>query len=149
MTAPWGRAVEKGGHVSEFSERSRRDDILPERRRHAPRRAVSLLAIGCLLAAGSGALHVASADSTTSASFVAGADAYVDSSAPDTNFGTAQELRTANFPVDQRSFLRFHTSGITGTVRQASLRLYANWTNPVGVAVRAVLDPTWTESTVT
>ena len=72
-----------------------------------------------------------------------------DSTAPDTNFGAAQGLRTANFPVDQRSFVRFHISGITGTVRQASLRLYADWTNPVGVAVRPVVDPTWTESSVT
>ena len=108
-----------------------------------------MIVIGCLLAAGSAALHAASVDSTTSASFEATADAYVDSTAPDTNYGAVPELRTANFPVDQRSFLRFHPSGITGTVRQASLRLYADWTNPVGVAVRAVLDPTWTEGTVT
>ena len=44
--------------MSQVSEQRRRYDILPERRK--PRgRAVSLLAIVCLLAAGSGALNAA------------------------------------------------------------------------------------------
>ena len=71
-----------------------------------------MIAIGCLLAAGSAATHAASVDSTTPATFVATADAYVDSTAPDTNFGAAQGLRTANFPVDQRSFVRFQCCGV-------------------------------------
>jgi hypothetical protein len=125
-----------------------RDDILPKRVDR--RRARASLTVILTVVVGASAL-VASAASSASASatFAPTADAYVDSGTPDSNYGAAVDLRTDNLPTRQRGYLRFAVSGLTGAVHQATLRVYANWTNPVGVAVHPVSDTTWGEATVT
>ncbi|TMF13423.1 MAG: DNRLRE domain-containing protein [Chloroflexi bacterium] len=52
------------------------------------------------------------------------ADAYVDSSIPNTNNGTKKELLADASPV-QQAYLKFQLAGLTGnTVTSAKLRLY-------------------------
>ena len=127
-----------------------RDDILPDPDPVARRRAkASLTVILSLVAAASALAATGASSASSSAMFTPTADAYVDGGSPDANYGLAPNLRTDNLPTRQRSYLRFAVSGLTGTVRQATLRMYANWANPVGVAVHPVSDTTWGEATVT
>jgi hypothetical protein len=80
--------------------------------------------------------------------FRAAADAAVDASAPTTTFGSSARLRTGGSPV-VRSYLRFHISGLTGTVMHARLRLYANSPIPSpGFEVHGVGDSSWSESSI-
>jgi calcineurin-like phosphoesterase family protein len=51
------------------------------------------------------------------------ADAYVTASAPRRNFGKARVLLAKNRPRT-RSYLRFQLSGVVGTLRRATLRVY-------------------------
>ncbi len=85
--------------------------------------------------------------------WVQGADAFRN-----TNFGTSPELqvkRTLN-PGNgrgRRGFLRFNTSGVTGAVPSAKLRIFARLTlpdiAPTVMIVQKVTDTTWNELTVT
>ncbi len=76
------------------------------------------------------------------------ADAYVDSSSPKTNYGSAPQLRVDGSPII-RTYLRFSVSGLTGAVSQALLRLYANSSLNTGITVARVANNTWSESTLT
>jgi hypothetical protein len=76
------------------------------------------------------------------------ADSYVDASAPTTNYGTSTQLRVDASPV-VRSFLRFNVSGLTGTVTNATLRVWANSAQSTGYDAYSVADSTWGETTVT
>lgn len=76
------------------------------------------------------------------------ADAYVDSSTPTTNRGALSSLRVDGSP-EVRSYLRFDIQGLSGTVVQATLRLYANSGSSVGFDTRGVSDTSWGEMTIT
>ncbi len=75
------------------------------------------------------------------------ADAWVDSTTPATNYGTATSLTADTSPASQ-SYLRFSLSGITAPVRSAKLRLYAFTATNNGPAAFAA-GSGWTETGVT
>jgi hypothetical protein len=80
--------------------------------------------------------------------FTPEADAYVNSTYPTTNFGTATILRTDNSPV-VTSYLRFNVTGLTGRpITAASLSIYANSSSTSGITVNAVSDNTWGETAI-
>jgi len=94
----------------------------------------------------------AAASATTPAqsqSFVATADAHVDEAMPTTNFGTATALRVdGGSGAHVESYLSFTLSGLSGTIRQATLRLWAS----SGTSDGPVVSPTttgWTETGIT
>ena len=82
------------------------------------------------------------------APFVPVADAYVNASKPTTNYGSSALLRTDASP-DTRSYLRFNVQGLIDPVIEATLRVYAQTSNPVGFDVRSVTDDTWAELGIT
>ncbi len=77
----------------------------------------------------------------------AAADAKVDSTLPSTNFATAA-LRVDGSP-DIGSYLKFDASLLSGTVRTATLRLWASSAHSVGFDVYAVGDSSWMETSLT
>jgi acid phosphatase type 7 len=79
--------------------------------------------------------------------FTPTADAYVYSVNPTTNFGSLTVLRADASP-DTRSYLRFSVQGLTGAVKRATLRIYANSASTSGINIHAVSDNSWTESTI-
>lgn len=82
--------------------------------------------------------------SSTGIPFTPVADAYINASAPTTNYGFATTLKADASP-DTRSYLRFNVQGLTGPVSNAILRVYANSASTAGYQIRAVSDNTWTE----
>ena len=102
-----------------------------------------------------GRMASASVPTTTSTTVLsAAADAYVKNTNPSTNFGTATTLLVKNDPASTiyRDYLRFDTSGIVGTVSDASLSLTSMTTSSdSGRHVCAALVPTttWTETGIT
>jgi acid phosphatase type 7 len=79
--------------------------------------------------------------------FVPVADAYVYSVNPATNFGALTVLRADASP-DMRSYLRFNLQGLTGTVKRATLRVFANSASTSGINIHSVNDNTWLESAI-
>lgn len=85
------------------------------------------------------------------------ADAYVKGATPDQNFGALGELqikRTLNpgSGKGRQAYLRFDTSGVTGTITRATLRVYGrlNAVNTnVPLAAFPVSNATWTETGLT
>ena len=75
-------------------------------------------------------------------------DAKVKSTSPTNNYGTETTLRARAGSPAWRSFVQFDLSSITGTVTQATLRLYATDGSPTGGSFHDVAD-SWTESTIT
>ena len=86
--------------------------------------------------------------SATTRTFVAQADAFVTAEAPQANFGSRLGLRTDGYPFETRSYLRFDVSALKGSVRSATLRLFAHRTNDLGIALHAVDDNRWNEGTI-
>ena len=84
----------------------------------------------------------------TTVTFTPVADSYVDGSVPSTNFGSTVKLRVDTSP-DVRSYLRFNVTGLTGTVQQVTLRIFATSPLTAGYDARGVADTTWGESTIT
>jgi hypothetical protein len=82
-----------------------------------------------------------------STTVTATADAKVDSSVPTTNFGTVA-LRVDGSP-DVRSYVKFDTTSVTGTIQSATLRIYATSSQSVGFDVYGVTDSSWTETGLT
>jgi hypothetical protein len=72
----------------------------------------------------------------------------VDASNPTANFGTSTQVRIDGSPV-VRSYLRFNVSGLTGTVTNATLRIYGNSAQSTGYSAFSVADTTWGETTIT
>ncbi|MDH3498984.1 MAG: DNRLRE domain-containing protein, partial [Acidimicrobiia bacterium] len=72
------------------------------------------------------------------------ADAYVNASNAARNYGSSSQLRADASP-DVRSYVRFDVSGVTGSVTQATLRIYANSGSSVGVNISEVTDTSWNE----
>ena len=82
-----------------------------------------------------------------STTLTATADAKVDASVPTTNFATVA-LRVDASP-DVRSYVKFDTSSVTGTVLSATLKIWATSSQSVGFDVYAVGDSSWTETGLT
>jgi hypothetical protein len=82
-----------------------------------------------------------------STTLTATADAKVDASVPTTNFATVA-LRVDASP-DVRSYVKFDTSTVTGTVLSATLKIWATSSQSVGFDVYAVGDSSWTETGLT
>jgi hypothetical protein len=111
-----------------------------------------ILAVACALtAAVAGGQEVSRAQSAVASvttTLMPEADAYVDASFPNKNYGPNQALRVRSSPA-QVSYLRFNLGSLTGTVASATLRVYANSSQTTGYDVRAVSDTSWTERGIT
>jgi hypothetical protein len=83
-----------------------------------------------------------------SRTFVAVADAKVDATNPDADYGRSPTLRVDAKPTI-RSYLQFRVRGLTGTVRSAVLRVWANSRQQPGYRVRQIGTPAWSEETIT
>jgi len=96
------------------------------------------------------AVHGLQAQTTDPLTFSADADAYVKQANPSTNYGSAASLQVngASNP-DVESFIRFTVTGVSGTVQNAQLRIYAT-TNGTknGPAVYAT-STAWMETGIT
>ena len=76
------------------------------------------------------------------------ADARVEQATPTTNFGTGTALRVDAGSTPVESYLLFNASGLAGTLRHATLRLWASSGTADGPAVYT--SPTnWTETGIT
>ena len=82
-----------------------------------------------------------------STTLIATADAKVDASVPTSNFATVA-LRVDASP-DVRSYVKFDSSSVTGTVVGATLKIWATSSQSVGFDVYAVGDSSWTETGLT
>jgi CSLREA domain-containing protein len=86
------------------------------------------------------------------ATFAAAHDAHVKSSSPNSNYGTANNLRLRSGSPAYNSYLKFDVSGLSGTVQQVTLRLFAYDGGPDGGSVHAVsnnlqgTNTPWTET---
>jgi chitodextrinase len=80
--------------------------------------------------------------------FNAVADTYSKGDEPDRNFGRSGQIRVDASP-DMRGFLRFEIENLGGPVVTATLRIYANSANSVGIDVRGVSDDSWLETALT
>jgi chitodextrinase len=84
-----------------------------------------------------------------SLSFAVGADTYVNSSYPDSNYGSATVWRVDGSP-DTHAYLRFTVQGLAGySVVDAYLMVYANNNSGIGINALSVVDNNWDENTVT
>jgi acid phosphatase type 7 len=84
----------------------------------------------------------------TKGTFLPVADGYVAERHARKRYGRAPMLRTDAAPGIIRSYLRFRVDGLAGTVRSATLRLFAGSGSRNGVEVRAVADTRWEERTL-
>jgi acid phosphatase type 7 len=75
------------------------------------------------------------------------ADAYVDSSNPTANFGTGNTLRVDGSPI-VNAYLRFNVTGLSGSISNVSLKIFANTSGSQGVRALSVVDTTWGETTI-
>ena len=80
--------------------------------------------------------------------FLPDADAYVDQAEPDTNFGRRSIMKVDSGSDSFESFIRFTVTETFGTVKKATLRVYAtsNGSND-GPAIYTVIAP-WDEETL-
>src|SRR5205823_6518880 len=83
----------------------------------------------------------------TVSKFTPAADAFVDKSQPQANYGTKAALKTNSSPV-VRSYLRFGVANLAGEVSRATLRILPKASNAAGVSVSPV-SGTWGEKTLT
>ena len=81
------------------------------------------------------------------ASFSTSADSYVDSSNSSANYGSLTQFRVDNSPIIH-SYLRFAIQGLSGTVTNVTLRIYANSSSTAGFTVYSVSDSNWDELTI-
>ena len=84
-----------------------------------------------------------------SLTFTVGADTYVDSSNPTTNYGSDTVWRVDGSP-DQHAYLSFNVQGLAGyPIQSAYLLVYANTNSNIGIDALSVADNSWDENTVT
>ncbi len=83
----------------------------------------------------------------TTSTFTTVADAYVAQNRANTNFGTDRRLKIQTGPI-QRSYVRFSVSGLSGTVRRATLRVNSASGSTIGYDARAAASE-WVETTIT
>lgn len=105
------------------------------------------LVIACALAAA--VLVVAPPAGAATLSFAPTADTTVEQSAPDTNYGSASELRADNGGDPMaHGYLKFTVTGVSGAVQSAKLRVYATISTSNGPYV-VTTSTSWTESGLT
>ncbi len=75
------------------------------------------------------------------------ADAYTMANRPTSNQGSATTLRVSASPVNN-AYLRFNVQGVTGTVTQATLRVYAQSSSSIGLNAHQVANNSWGETTI-
>ncbi len=75
-------------------------------------------------------------------------DAYVKSSSPSSNYGSASYLRLRDASPSYRTYIQFQVSSLSGTPWRATLRLYAYDGSNSGGDVYSVAN-SWTESGIT
>jgi hypothetical protein len=75
------------------------------------------------------------------------ADAFTMANRPTSNLGGADTLRLDAAP-EANSYLRFDVQGLTGTVTQATLRLYVQSSSSLGYDVHQVADNSWGELSI-
>jgi len=85
--------------------------------------------------------------SSSTLSFAPVADAYVNSSSPNANYGTRSSIRVDGSPVVE-SYLRFDVQG-TGSVTSATLKVWANSSQSEGYDVYGSADNSWDETGIT
>jgi hypothetical protein len=86
----------------------------------------------------------------TSLTFITDADAWVDESKPDENYGSGESLRTdGESDHDIESFIRFTVTGISGTVQSAQLRVYASTNDSRDGPAVYLTDTSWVEAEIT
>ena len=123
-------------------------------RKRSPRRFGLLAASAIVALTALGTLPGAAADGTSSRTVIASADAYVTSSEPSANFGSATDLRIDSAPNDKsqarinRSYIRFDIPPSSEPPVSATLRLYATGGDKNGVTV-GVASNDWDEPTIT
>jgi hypothetical protein len=86
---------------------------------------------------------------TRSTTFLPSADAYVSSTSPNANFGSATSLWVSNESDTRNSHLRFDVAGLAAPVTKATLRVWAQASRNDGFTVHRVTSTTWGESTIT
>jgi chitodextrinase len=86
---------------------------------------------------------------STSITFTVGADTYVNSGSPSTNFGGSTKWYTDGSPI-VNGLLKFTVSGLNGlTPQHAYLHVYANSGSSAGINIYSISDNSWAENTVT
>ena len=85
----------------------------------------------------------------SSLTYSVGADTYVNSGSPTSNYGAATVWRVDGSP-DLHAYLRFTVQGLAGySIQSAFLQVYANTSSSIGINALAVADNSWGENTVT
>jgi chitodextrinase len=88
-------------------------------------------------------------DLPSSLTFSPTADAYINESTPDTNYGSSPFLRVDASPV-LNSYLKFTVAGLFDrTITRVRLLVYANSSSSQVLHALAVADNSWTEGTLT
>jgi hypothetical protein len=113
-------------------------------------RRTKVLAAGLATAAVAATAAVVGSPASAATTFTATADAYVESTSPSTNFGTAPKIRVDNDPV-ARTFLKFTVTGLTQPVTRAVLRIRttSKGGSDTGGVWRPITDTSWSETGVT
>jgi chitodextrinase len=88
---------------------------------------------------------------TSHASFSAAADTYASQVNQDTAHGSYSYLRVlgGSGSNHRNAYLRFDVSGLSGSVSQATLKLFPTSSSSAGIDVHAEADNSWQESTLT
>ncbi len=103
---------------------------------------------GSTAIAAPGASPTAPSTNSITTSFAPSADSFVSASAPNTNYGSSNQLRTDSSPITN-SYLRFDIQGLSGTVSKATLRVYSKSKSTAGYKVNIVADTSWGEGSIT
>jgi chitodextrinase len=100
------------------------------------------------LSAQSSPVSVTTPAMPTNMTFTVGADTYINSSNPSTNYGSYIKWYTDGSPI-LHSLLKFTVSGLNGlTPLHAYLHVYANTGSSAGINVYSISDNNWAENTV-
>jgi chitodextrinase len=84
----------------------------------------------------------------SSLTFGVGADTYVNSGSPTSNYGSSAKWYTDGSPI-VHGYLKFSVSGLNGaTPQHAYLHVYANSSSSAGIYVYSVTDSSWAENTI-
>lgn len=95
-----------------------------------------------------GPISVVTPSMPSTLTFVTGADTYVNSGSPTSNYGAAISLRMDASP-DLHGYLRFTVQGLAGTpIVSAQLKVYSNSTSSLGIKAVSVSDNSWGEMTM-
>ena len=89
-------------------------------------------------------------ETTSSLTFKAEADAYVQEESPRVNAGTSADLQVIRVPGQSvESYIRFNISGVSGSVQKALLRVYSTTETAEDGPALYTTENTWTETKIT